>query len=76
MPRQIAALRTVKCWRGHGDTPRQKVAPSTLKSWLSWLLSGESGVSVKLCNHSEHRHHALLHLLELSVWLAGPAVTP
>ena len=24
-------------------------------------------MSVKLCNHPEHRHHALLHLLELSV---------
>ena len=33
----------------------------------SWLLRGESGVSVELCNHPEHRHHPLLHLLELSV---------
>src|SRR6185436_15845820 len=41
---------------------------NTLKSWLSWLLRGESDVSVKLCNHPEHRHHALLHLLELSVY--------
>ena len=40
---------------------------NTLKSWLSWLLRGESSVSVELYNHSEHRHHALLHLLELSV---------
>ena len=24
-------------------------------------------MSVKLCDHPEHRHHALLHLLELSV---------
>ena len=37
---------------------------NTLKSWL---LRGESGVSVKLCDHPEHRHHALLYLLELSV---------
>ena len=24
-------------------------------------------MSVQLCDHPEHRHHALLHLLELSV---------
>ena len=39
---------------------------NTLKSGLL-LLWGESGVRVKLGDHPEHLHHALLHLLELSV---------